>query len=216
MLSLLHVAVILPFAAGIVLAMLHRFFRKTHMGWLVLFVPALLFVYFASLVPAVSQRNTVSGYLPWIPSLDIGFNLYLDGLSLLLTLLITGVGSLVVLYSIYYMDAKEALNRFYLYLLMFMGAMLGVVLSDNMIVLYGFWELTSITSFLLIAFHYKRKASTSGAQKSFLITVFGGFAMLAGFMLMYLMTGTFSIRATITEWGQIQVVNCFCPLWCSY
>ncbi len=211
MLSLLHVAVILPFAAGIVLAMLHRFFRKIHMGWLVLLVPALLFVYFASLVPAVSQRNTVSGYIPWIPSLDIGFNLYLDGLSLLLTLLITGVGTLVVLYSIFYMDTKEALNRFYLYLLMFMGAMLGVVLSDNMIVLYGFWELTSITSFLLIAFHYKRKESTSGAQKSFLITVFGGFAMLAGFMLMYLMTGTFSIRATITEWGQIQDSALFLP-----
>lgn len=211
MLSLLHVAIILPFAAGIFLAMLHRFFRKKHLGWPVLLVPALLFVYFASLIPAVSQRNTVSGNIPWIPSLDIGFNLYLDGLSLMLTLLITGIGVLVVLYSIFYMDMKEALNRFYLYLLMFMGAMLGVVLSDNMIVLYGFWELTSITSFLLIAFHYKRKASTSGAQKSFLITVFGGFAMLTGFMMMYLITGTFSIRATITGLGQFQESALFLP-----
>lgn len=199
------------FAAGIFLAMLHRFFRKNHLGWPVLLVPALLFVYFASLIPAVSQRNTVSGNIPWIPSLDIGFNLYLDGLSLMLTLLITGIGVLVVLYSIFYMDMKEALNRFYLYLLMFMGAMLGVVLSDNMIVLYGFWELTSITSFLLIAFHYKRKASTSGAQKSFLITVFGGFAMLTGFMMMYLITGTFSIRATITGLGQFQESALFLP-----
>ena len=211
MLSLLHVAVILPFAAGILLAMLHRFFRKNHLGWPVLLVPTLLFLYFASLIPAVSQRNTVSGNIPWIPSLDIGFNLYLDGLSLMLTLLITGIGVLVVLYSIFYMDMKEALNRFYLYLLMFMGAMLGVVLSDNMIVLYGFWELTSITSFLLIAFHYKRKASTSGAQKSFLITVFGGFAMLTGFMMMYLITGTFSIRATITGLGQFQESALFLP-----
>ncbi|MGG4128183.1 Na+/H+ antiporter subunit A [Paenibacillus illinoisensis] len=210
-LSLLHLAVIFPFAMGILLTMLNRFFRRIHMGWPVLIVPVLLFSYFASLIPAVSQRNMVSGYVPWIPSLDIGFNLYLDGLSLLLTLLITGIGVLVVFYSIYYMDKKEDLNRFYLYLLMFMGAMLGVVLSDNMIVLYGFWELTSITSFLLIAFHYKRKASTSGAQKSFLITVFGGFAMLAGFMMMYLMTGTFSIRATITEWGQIQDSALFLP-----
>lgn len=210
-LSLLHLAVIFPFAMGILLTMLNRFFRRIHMGWPVLIVPALLFGYFASLIPSVSQRNMISGYVPWIPSLDIGFNLYLDGLSLLLTLLITGIGVLVVFYSIYYMDKKEDLNRFYLYLLMFMGAMLGVVLSDNMIVLYGFWELTSITSFLLIAFHYKRKASTSGAQKSFLITVFGGFAMLAGFMMMYLMTGTFSIRATITEWGQIQDSALFLP-----
>nr|WP_248061644.1 Na+/H+ antiporter subunit A [Paenibacillus silvae] len=211
MLSLLHAAVIFPFAAGFILAMLHRLFRNVHLGWAVLFVPLSLFIYFTSQISAVSERHAISGQIPWIPSLDIGFNLYLDGLSLLLALLISGIGILVVFYSIFYMSRTEALQRFYLYLLMFMGAMLGVVCSDNMIVLYGFWELTSITSFLLIAFHYKRKASTSGAQKSFLITVFGGFAMLAGFMLMYLMTGTFSIRATISEWGHIQDSPLFLP-----
>lgn len=209
--SLLHIAVLFPFVAGVALAACYRLIRSIHPGWPVMFVPLVLFAYFASRVPDVSNRNPVSGSLPWIPSLDIGLNLYLDGLSLLLSLLISGIGTLVVLYSIYYMDRKDALSRFYLYLLMFMGAMLGVVLSDNMIVLYGFWELTSITSFLLIAFYHKRKASTAGAQKSFLITVFGGFAMLAGFMMLYLMTGTFSIRATFSEWGNIQDSALFVP-----
>ena len=94
----------------------------------------------------------------WIPSLDINFTTYLDGLSMIFGLLITGVGSLVILYSIFYLSTKESLHHFYCYLLLFMGAMLGVVFSDNLMVLYVFWELTSVSSFLLIAFWHHRKA----------------------------------------------------------
>ena len=83
-----------------------------------------------------------------------------------------------------------------------MGAMLGVVFSDNLMVLYVFWELTSISSFLLIAFWYHRKNSRYGAQKSLLITVSGGLAMLAGFIMLYVMTGSFSVREIIASIGQ--------------
>ena len=116
------------------------------------------------------------------------------GLSMIFGLLITGVGTLVILYSIYYLSERESLGHFYVYLLMFMGSMLGVVFSDNLMVLYVFWELTSISSFLLIAFWYHRKQSRYGAQKSLLITVSGGVAMLAGFIMLYVMTGSFSVR----------------------
>src|SRR5690606_26937532 len=85
----------------------------------------------------------------------------------------------------------------------FMGAMLGVVLSDNLIVLYTFWELTSFSSFLLIGYWYKRERSRYGAQKSMLITVFGGLAMLGGIILLHIMTGTFSIRKMIMMSGDI-------------
>ena len=112
-------------------------------------------------------------------------------------LLITGVGTLVILYSIYYLSERESLGHFYVYLLMFMGSMLGVVFSDNLMVLYVFWELTSISSFLLIAFWYHRKQSRYGAQKSMLITVSGGVAMLAGFIMLYMLTGSFSVREII-------------------
>src|SRR5699024_9924375 len=91
----------------------------------------------------------------------------------------------------------------YIYLLLFMGSMLGVVFSDNFMILYVFWELTSISSFLLIAFWYHRKGSRYGAKKSLLITVFGGFAMLAGFIMFYHMADTFSVRemiATVTTY----------------
>src|SRR5699024_1869095 len=100
-------------------------------------------------------------------------------------LLITGIGTLVILYSIYYLSAEESLQHFYIYLFLFMGGMLGVVFSDHMMVLYVFWELTSISSFLLIAFWYHRKGSRYGAKKALLITVSGGIAMLAGFIMLH-------------------------------
>lgn len=126
--------------------------------------------------------------------LGVDFIAKIDGLGLLFALLITGIGSLVVLYSIYYLAKdKEKLNTFYVYLLLFMGAMLGVVLSDNLIVLYTFWEFTSFSSFLLIGYWYHKERSRYGAQKSMIITVFGGLSMLGGIILLYIMTGTFNI-----------------------
>src|SRR5699024_6363992 len=132
--------------------------------------------------------------------LRVSFVAYIDGLSLLFSLLITGIGALVVLYSIYYLDKdREQLNNFYVYLLMFMTAVLGIVQSDNVITLYLFWELTSISSFVLIGYWYTRDGSRFGALKSMLITVFGGLMMLGGFVLLGNMGGTFSIRELIAN-----------------
>src|SRR5690625_5917269 len=114
-------------------------------------------------------------------------------------LLITGIGTLVVLYSIYYLSNEQAILHFYIYLLLFMGSMLGVVFSDHMMVLYVFWELTSISSFLLIAFWYHRKGSRYGAKKALLITVSGGIAMLAGFIMLHVITDTYSVREIIAH-----------------
>ncbi len=150
--------------------------------------------------------------LNWIPSMGINFTAKLDGLGLLFALLITGIGSLVILYSIYYLSkTKEKLNTFYTYLLLFMGAMLGVVLSDNLIVMYAFWELTSFSSFLLIGYWYHREKSRYGAQKSMVITVFGGLAMLGGIVLLHLMTGSFSITEIITQSQEIVSHSLFIP-----
>jgi multicomponent Na+:H+ antiporter subunit A len=166
-----------------------------------------LFVYFLGFI-----GETVQSTVNWIPSLGINFTAYVDGLGLLFALLITGIGSLIVLYSIYYLSKeKEKLNHFYVYLLMFMGAMLGVVLSDNVIVLYTFWEFTSLSSFLLIGYWYHREKSRYGALKSMMITVFGGLSMLGGFVLLYLMTGTFSIREMIEAVPGIMSHQLFIP-----
>lgn len=207
-----NLAILIPFIVALFIPYLYRRLPGVHTGWFVLMVPAVLFVLLASYIPTVAGGETILSELPWIPSLGINFTAYLDGLSLILALLITGVGSLVVLYSIYYLSKeRESLGHFYVYLLMFMGAMLGVVFSDNLMVLYLFWELTSISSFLLIAYWYHRRQSRYGAQKSMLITVTGGIGMLAGFIMLSSMTGTFSIREIVANIGQYTDHTLFIP-----
>ncbi|RSL34448.1 Na+/H+ antiporter subunit A [Salibacterium salarium] len=212
MFTALHFAIIAPFIAAIFVPILYKLFSRIHTGWFVLTVPTILFLYFLQYLPTTANKETVTAVFDWIPSLGIHFTAYIDGLGLLFALLITGIGILVVLYSIYYLSKeRESLHTFYTFLLMFMGAMLGVVLSDNLIVLYMFWEITSLSSFLLISYWYEREKSIYGALKSMIITVMGGFSMLVGFVLLYTMTGTFSIQETIAASSDIVSHNLFLP-----
>lgn len=213
-LTLVHLAILTPFVFALFVPLLFRVFRQIHTGWFVILVPASLFSYFATylfLSPDVTSQP-IRGSLPWIATLDLHLAVHLDGLALLFALIITGIGFLVVLYSIYYMSiGREALDNFYMYLLLFMGAMLGVVLSDNLIALYSFWEITSVSSFLLIAYWYQRKNARYGAHKSMMITIFGGFAMLFGFIFLYTASGTFSLTTMIGMVGEISEHALFIP-----
>ncbi|MEK4028350.1 Na+/H+ antiporter subunit A [Pseudobacillus sp. FSL P4-0506] len=203
--SLLHLAIFSPFLMAILVPFFYKGLRSIHTGWFVLILPILLFTYFIGFLPVTRNNGTVEKSFDWIPSLGIRFTAYVDGLGLLFALLITGIGSLVVLYSIFYLSKeKERLHNFYVYLLLFMGAMLGVVLSDNLITLYMFWELTSISSFLLIAYWYDRERSRYGALKSMLLTVFGGLSMLGGILLLSIMGDTFSIRELISQASELN------------
>src|SRR5690625_2985983 len=177
--------IFLPVLAAVFVPMLFRRLKSIHTGWFVLVVPVALFIYYTSFIQTTMNGGHAISTLEWIPSLGIAFESYIDGLSLLFSLLITGIGTLVVLYSIFYLDKdREKLGNFYVYLLMFMTAMLGIVQMDNVITLYLFWELTSISSFLLIGYWYTKDGSRFGALKSMLITVFGGLMMLGGFVLL--------------------------------
>lgn len=203
--SVLHLVIIAPLLLAIIVPFLSKKIHGLHTGWFVLLLPIVLFIYFLQLIPVMRNQESVQETMNWIPSLGINFTAYVDGLGLLFALLITGIGALVVLYSIFYLSKeKENLSTFYVYLLMFMGAMLGVVLSDNLIVLYVFWELTSFSSFLLIGYWFERERSRYGAQKSMLITVFGGLAMLGGFLLLHVMTSSFSVREIISMASEIS------------
>ncbi|OEH84672.1 hypothetical protein BHU72_08760 [Desulfuribacillus stibiiarsenatis] len=174
--------------------MVARYTKGIHPGWLALPVPIVLVSYFFSKLPQISAGKPFHEIWEWVPSMGISFDLYLDGLSVLFTLLITGIGSLVVLYSIFYLHGEDKRPSFYVYILLFMGAMLGVVTSNNILLLYVFWELTSFSSFLLIGFWHHRQESRRAAMQSSLFTVTGGFIMLVGIALLYVVTGTFDIR----------------------
>ncbi|WP_342565604.1 Na+/H+ antiporter subunit A [Paenibacillus sp. FSL R7-0345] len=208
---MLFTIILLPFLLALLLLLINKS-PRFHIGWLVLPLPAGLFIFFLTKIPPVQAGDILQDSYSWMPSFGVDLTMILDGLSLLFVLLITGMGALVILYSIYYLNKQtEGIRQFYIYLLLFMGAMLGVVLSDNLIVLYGFWELTSISSFLLIAFWHRREKSSYGALKSMLITVFGGLAMFAGFNLLYVMTGTYSIREIIAQAGGLADHAMFIP-----
>lgn len=202
--------IFIPILAALFMPFFFKKVRSIHTGWFVLIVPLFLVTFYATFVPLISKGETVIAQLDWIPSLGISFVSYLDGLSLLFSLLISGIGALVVLYSIYYLDRTvEQLHNFYIYLLMFMTAMLGVVQSDNMITLYLFWELTSISSFLLIGYWFNRDKSRFGALKSTIITVGGGMLMLGGFVLLSIMGETFSIRELIEQAPELATNDTF-------
>lgn len=211
--SWLHVIIFAPFMAALLVPFLYkRFNSRIHTGWFALGVPLLIFLYLLTYIPAISQGNVFVSTLAWMPSLGINWVFYGDGLSLTFGLIITGIGSLVTFYSVYYLSQEhEALNNFYIYLLLFMGAMLGLVFSDNIFVLYVFWELTAIASFLLIAFWFERKKSRYGALKSLVITILGGLSMLAGLLMLAMMTDTYSIRAMMNEVDLIKGHYLFIP-----
>ncbi|PTH00282.1 Na+/H+ antiporter subunit A [Staphylococcus chromogenes] len=202
--SWLHIAVILPLIFALLIPVLYRFYKRVHLGWFVLPIPVVLFVYFLTYLQPTMSGHYELASVKWMPQIGMNFDIYVDGLGLLFSLLITGIGSLVVLYSISYLSRSEQLGNFYCYLLMFMSAMLGVVLSDNLLTLYLFWELTSFSSFLLISFWRHKEKSLYGAMKSMLITVFGGLSLLGGFILLYIASGTWSIREILTQVSEIQ------------
>lgn len=157
--TLIHLAIFLPVIAAVAIAIIYRYVKDVHLGWFVLPIPTVIVAYLFSLIPSIANNQVFHHTLNLMPRIGLNFDVYIDGLGLLFAILISGIGALVVLYSISYLSKEEELGNFYVYLLIFMTAMLGVVLSDNILMLYFFWELTSSSSFLLIAFWFNKETS---------------------------------------------------------
>ncbi len=153
-------------------------------GWLLAVAPLAAFARLLSQLPEVASGGVVTERFSWVPALGVELAFRLDGLSMLFALLITGIGALIVLYAGAYLAGHPQLGRFYAYLLGFMAAMLGLVLADDLIAMFVFWELTSVSSFLLIAFQHDKADSRRAALQALLITGGGGLALLAGLILL--------------------------------
>lgn len=162
-------------------------------GWLLSLAPFAAFVLFFSQAGEIGAGEVLLYEIDWFAALNTTFSLKLDGLSLVMALLVSGIGGLIVIYAGGYLHGHPQLGRFYLYLLSFMGAMVGLVLSDNLILMFVFWELTSITSYLLIGFKHEEKDSRWKALQALLVTGLGAMGMLAGFVLLAVVTGSYSI-----------------------
>ncbi|MGA9589546.1 MAG: putative monovalent cation/H+ antiporter subunit A [Salegentibacter sp.] len=190
-------AVLLGFLFALFLVFAGKLF-KGRFAVLSALIPLSLFVYFCSFIPEISEGKVISETYRWIPSFGANLSFTLDGLSLLFSLMITGIGFLVFVYTSSYLKGHHYLDRFYGYLSVFMAAMLGLVLSDNLISLFVFWELTSISSFFLIGFNNTSEASRKSALTALGITGFGGMFLLAAAVLIGNMTGTYSIAEMLS------------------
>ena len=148
----------------------------------------------------------------WLPQLGIDFSFRLDALGLIFALLITGIGTLIYIYAYYYLNPKNSLSKLYALLMLFMAAMLGISLSNNLIILLVFWELTSISSFLLVGYWSNYEAAQRGSRMALTITGMGGLAMLGGFILIGQVTGTYQIDQLVTMGPLIQASPYFVPI----
>lgn len=174
---------------------------KTKVRWTSFFLvfPLALFVFFAFQLSEIFNTGAASFVFDWVPSLGVDFSFYLDGLSLMFLLLITGIGTLVYAYTAKYMQGDPKINRFYAYLTLFMGAMIGLVSSDNLITLFVFWELTSISSFLLIGYKNSDAVARKSALIALAVTGIGGLFLLAFAVFAGVHFGSYSIQEILME-----------------
>ena len=192
--------ILLIFGIALVAPFIHKIF-KGNSGWVLALLPLGSFIYLISWMPHIAAGNVVQQSVTWV-SLDlfqVNLAFYLDGLSLMFGLIITGIGTFIVLYGSGYLSKHAYLPRFYCAVLLFMGSMLGVVLADNLISIFVFWELTSFTSYLLIGFSHEQENSRKAALQALLVTGIGGLAMLAGLVLMGFASGHWEVSALLNE-----------------
>ncbi len=194
------VAVLSGFGAALVAPSLSRRLQGNS-GWCLALVPGGLTLYFASLLSGISGEEAALFSLPWAFELGLNLSLRADGLSIFFALLISGVGTLVTIYSGGYLKGHPQLGRFYSWLFSFMAAMLGITLADNVILLFIFWELTSLTSYALIGFDHERGKARAAALQALLITGIGGLALLVGLLLLGEAGGSLELSGLL-EQGQ--------------
>eukprot|EP00903_Cladosiphon_okamuranus_P001758 g1756.t1 len=204
-------AVLAPFAAAAVAPFLTRWF-KHNAAWPLAVVPALIFLHFTGFIGPVSQGETFVASIAWAPSYNVDFSVYVDGLSTLFALLISGIGTFIILYAGGYLKGHPQQGRFFSFLFLFMGAMLGLVLGNNLITLFIFWELTSITSFLLIGFDHLRAASRRAAIQALVVTGGGGLVLLAGFLVIIQATGKYEMSALLGSPDVIKDSGLYLPI----
>ncbi len=203
MLTIIIIGFILAFLAPFI----HRI-AKGYSGLIFALYPAATFLWLIKQYNTVIEQGTQVIPMEWVPSLGIGIDFRLDGLSLLFGFLISGIGTIVLAYAGTYMKGVPNTDRFFVALIAFMASMLGLVFSDNIISLFVFWELTSFTSYFLIGFKHEYESTRKSALQALLITAGGGLALLAGLILLGIGAGSLSL-SEILQSGDILAQSSF-------
>ncbi len=193
----------LPFLMAAAMALPLRLSRST-IAWIAGAAPLLGLALLALMASEVFGGQVIRSNHAWVPQLDLAFSMRVDGLAWMFATMVLGIGGLVVLYAHYYLSERDSARRFFCYLLLFMGAMLGMVLAGNLLLLMVFWELTSISSFLLIGFWSHRQDAREGARMALIITGGGGLALLGGVLLIGRIVGSYDLDVVLAAGDVIR------------
>ncbi|OYW48164.1 MAG: monovalent cation/H+ antiporter subunit A [Novosphingobium sp. 28-62-57] len=206
----LYLLVLLPFFAALLIAMVSAKGLAWHSG-LAAAGSAVGLVIVLVLAGRVLDGEVLAVSAPWVPALGLDFALMLDPLGLLFALMILGIGLLVVIFGHFYLAPTEATGRFFASLMLFQGAMLGIVISGNILLLLVFWELTSLSSFLLIGFWKHKAEARQGARMALAVTGGGGLVLIAGMVLLGTLAGSFDLM-TILQRGDLVQASALYPV----
>ncbi|WP_370931488.1 hydrogen gas-evolving membrane-bound hydrogenase subunit E [Bartonella sp. DGB1] len=176
--SLLLALLLLPFLGAFLIGIIK--IKKAYIAGIIVTSCAIIII---SLYPFIFFQGKITIFIPWVESLNLNLSFDLDGLAWLFCFLIFGIGSLIILYSYYYLPKNQDSTRFFCLLLLFAGSINVIILSSNLIILYLFWELTSLFSFFLIGYEYKNHLARKAAQMSLIVTSFGGIMLFFSFIL---------------------------------
>ncbi len=208
--ALLIILIVLPFG-GSCLAALFRANARNAETWLAAGVALAALTLVIATYSQVVDGGVIQHKTPWVPELGLAFHLRMDGFAWVLAGLITGIGFLVVLYARYYMSPADCVPRFFSFLLAFMGAMLGIVLSGNLIQLVFFWELTSLFSFLLIGYRHQTAQARDGARMALIVTSAGGLCLFAGVLMLGHIVGSYDLDRVLTAGSVIRAHPLYLP-----
>ncbi|MGR3365107.1 MAG: proton-conducting transporter transmembrane domain-containing protein, partial [Maritimibacter harenae] len=208
--NLLVIIALLPFVGALVPGWMIRAGRNACATFTA--VPTILaLVMLGILAPRVMGGEVIQAQFEWLPQLGLSASFFLDGLGLLFAGMILGVGLLIILYARFYLSGDDPMGQFYTYLLLFQGAMLGIVLSDNILLLLVFWELTSLSSFLLIGYWKHLPEGRQGARMALAVTGSGGLAMIGGMLILGNIVGSYELTDILSSGEMIKESEWYLP-----
>ena len=210
MVNTLPIIILIPFISAPFIALSALFHRNLPV-WLAIVITILIIWLLFPIGLEVTNGNTVVHSWIWIETINLHFSFRGDGLSLFFGYLILIIGLLIIIYAGYYLNKKDSSGRFFSNLILFMGSMLGIVLSENVIVMIVFWELTSITSFLLISFWQDTQAGRQGARIALAVTCLGGVVLLVGMLIIGNIVGSYQLTEILAEAENIKNHKLFIP-----
>ena len=206
----LFLIVALPFLGALLPGLMNSAGRVACAG-VTFMVSLLAFIGLMTHLPAVMAGELVTARLDWVPLLGLNVTLMLDGLGFFFAMLILGIGLLIIAYARFYLSREDNMGEFFTYLLLFQGAMVGIVISDNILILLVFWELTSLSSFLLIGYWKHLPEGRQGARMALTVTGMGGLAMIGGMLLLGQIVGSYDLSVILQNRNLIQASPMYLP-----